>query len=152
MDTTDIKALNTLQHDGRATWATLGATLGMTGPAAAERVRKLESDGVIRGYAALVDAHAVGAMLTAFIAVSLDRPAARAPFLRRIARLDEIQECHHVAGDDDYLLKARCADTDALDHLLTEELKGIQGVVRTRTTIVLRTMKESVVVPLPSHD
>jgi Lrp/AsnC family leucine-responsive transcriptional regulator len=152
MDATDLKAIATLQRAGRATWATLGAELGMTGPAAAERVRKLETDGVIRGYAALVDPHAVGAMLTAYIAVSLDRPTARAPFLRRIARLDEIQECHHVAGDDDYLLKARCANTDALDHLLTDELKGIPGVVRTRTTIVLRTMKESVVVPLPPHD
>src|SRR5271155_4657531 len=98
MDATDLKAIAALQQHGRASWATLGNTLGMTGPAAAERVHKLEADGVIRGYTALIDPNAVGATLTAFIAVSLDRPAGRAQFLRRIARLPEIQECHHIAG------------------------------------------------------
>src|SRR5271163_4718514 len=112
MDAIDLKAIAALQKSGRESWATLGATLGMTGPAAAERVHKLEADGVIRGYAALVDPHAVGAALTAYIAVTLDRPASRVPFLRRVGRLSEIQECHHVAGDDDYLLKVRCAGTD----------------------------------------
>jgi Lrp/AsnC family transcriptional regulator, leucine-responsive regulatory protein len=152
MDAIDIKAIATLQHDGRASWATLGDTLGMTGPAAAERVRKLEEAGVIRGYAALISPEAVGASLTAYIAVTLDHPKTRAAFLRRVARLSEVQECHHVAGDDDFLLKVRCAGTADLDRLLTDELKALPGIVRTRTTVVLRTMKESVVVPLPPHD
>jgi Lrp/AsnC family leucine-responsive transcriptional regulator len=148
MDAIDLRAIAVLQKKGRASWATLGAALDMTGPAAAERVHKLEADGVIRGYAALVDPYAVGATLTAYIAVTLDRPASRVRFLRRVGRLREIQECHHVTGGDDYLLKVRCADTDALDRVLTDELKAVPGVVRTHTTIVLRTLKESVVVPL----
>ena len=151
MDAIDLKAIAALQKKGRASWATLGAALGMTGPAAAERVHKLEADGVIRGYAALVDPYAVGATVTAYIAVTLDRPGSRVRFLRRVGRLREIQECHHVSGDDDYFLKVRCADTDDLDRVLTDELKAVPGVVRTRTTIVLRTLKESVVVPL-QHD
>jgi len=151
VDAIDLKAIAALQQSGRASWAALGATLGMTGPAAAERVHKLEQDGVIRSYAALVDPHAVGATLTAYVAVTLDRPATRAPFLRRVARLAEVQECHHVAGDDDYLLKVRCAGTDDLDRVLTDELKAVPGVVRTRTTVVLRTLKESVVVPLSTE-
>lgn len=152
MDTIDIKAVERLQLAGRESWATLGVALGMTGPAAAERVRRLEADGVIRGYAALVDPEAVGAGLSAFVAVSLERPGNRAAFLRRVSRLTEIQECHHVAGDHDYLLKVRCASTADLDRILTDELKGVPGVVRTRTTVVLRTLKESVIVPLPDTD
>jgi Lrp/AsnC family transcriptional regulator, leucine-responsive regulatory protein len=152
MDATDLKALATLQQSGRASWAMLGTELGMTGPAAAERVHKLEADGVIRGYTAILDPKAVGASLTAYVAVSLDRPSTRQPFLRRVARLPEIQECHHVAGDDDYLLKVRCTGTDDLDRILTDELKAITGVVRTRTTVVLRTIKETTAIPLPSHE
>ena len=152
MDTIDIKAVERLQVAGRESWATLGVALGMTGPAAADRVRRLEADGVIRGYAALVDPEAVGAGLTAFVSVTLERPGNRAAFLRRVGRLAAIQECHHVAGDYDYLLKVRCAGTAALDHLLTDELKAVPGIVRTRTTVVLRTLKESVIVPLPDTD
>jgi Lrp/AsnC family leucine-responsive transcriptional regulator len=152
MDSTDIKAVGRLQLAGRESWATLGLALGMTGPAAAERVRRLEADGVIRGYAALIDPVAVGASLTAFVAVTLERPGNRTAFLRRVARLAEVQECHHIAGDYDYLLKVRCTGTTDLDRVLTNELKSVQGVVSTRTTVVLRTLKESVVVPLPDVD
>ena len=152
MDTIDLKAVERLQVMGRESWATLGVALGMTGPAAAERVRRLEADGVIRGYAALVDPDAVGAGLTAFVSVTLERPGNRAAFLRRVSRLTAIQECHHVAGDYDYLLKVRCAGTGDLDRILTDELKGVPGVVGTRTTVVLRTLKESVIVPLPDTD
>src|SRR5262249_13462169 len=115
MDTIDLKAVSHLQLAGRESWATLGVALGMTGPAAAERVRRLEADGVIRGYAALIDPQRVGASLTAYVAVTLERPGNRAAFLRRVSRLVEVQECHHVAGDYDYLLKVRCAGTSDLD-------------------------------------
>jgi Lrp/AsnC family transcriptional regulator, leucine-responsive regulatory protein len=147
-----MKAVGRLQLAGRESWATLGLALGMTGPAAAERVRRLEADGVIRGYAALIDPQAVGASLTAFVAVTLERPGNRTAFLRRVARLAEVQECHHIAGDYDYLLKVRCTGTTDLDRVLTNELKSVQGVMSTRTTVVLRTLKESVVVPLPDVD
>src|SRR5579862_316138 len=149
MDAIDTKALMVLQAAGRESWAALGETLGMTGPAAAERVRRLEERGVIRGYTAIVDPPAVGAGLAAFIAVSLDRPKDRAKFLALVASSAEIQECHHVAGDDDYLLKVRCRDTADLERLLTHDLKGLTGVARTRTTVVLSTVKETLVVPLP---
>ena len=67
--------------------------------------------------------------------------------MKKIATLPEVAECHHVAGDDDYLLKVRCRGTRDLDRLLVESLKSIPGV-RTRTTIVLSTAKESVAIPL----
>ncbi len=124
----------------------------MTGPAAAERVRRLESIGVITGYRAVIDPRAVGLGLTAFVAVSLGGGADRAAFLERIGRMPEVEECHHVTGDDDYLLKVRCAGTPELDRLLVQDLKGHGGNVRTRTTVVLGTAKETSVVPLPDPE
>jgi Lrp/AsnC family leucine-responsive transcriptional regulator len=152
MDAMDMKAVAHLQAAGRESWTRLGETLGVTGPAAAERVRRLEERGVIRGYAALLDPEAVGARLTAFVAVTLEHPKYRRAFLRRVETLAEVQECHHVAGDDDYLLKVRCSGTGHLDRVLSDELKGVPGVLRTRTTIVLGTVKETTVLPLPEDD
>jgi Lrp/AsnC family leucine-responsive transcriptional regulator len=144
----DYKVINKLMRLGRATWSELADHVGLSAPAAADRVRRLEERGVIQGYAALVDAAAVGYPLTAFVAVRLDRPKHRAPFLARVRATPEIAECHHVTGDDDYLLKVRCRSPQHLDEILTASIKGPREVVRTRTTIVLSTAKETVVLPL----
>ncbi len=133
----DVKALKLLMRNGRASWAELGEFLGLSAPSAADRVRKLEQRGVIRGYAALVDPASVGHPLTAYVSVSLASHRNRAAFLRAISKMDQVVECHHVAGDDDYLLKVRCRGTQDLDHLLATQLKDKLGVARTRTTIVL---------------
>jgi Lrp/AsnC family leucine-responsive transcriptional regulator len=144
----DYKALKRLMVQGRATWAELAADMGLSAPAAAERVRKLEQQMIITGYAALVDPASVGYPLTAFVSVTLDRPKHRAPFLVAIAKMTEIVECFHIAGDGDYLLKVRCRGTHDLDQLLTSGIKGVPGVAQTRTTIVLSTLKDSVVTPI----
>jgi len=144
----DVKALKLLMRSGRATWAELGQLLDLSAPSAADRVRKLEQRGVIRGYAALVDPASAGHPLTAYVSVSLTSHRDRAAFLRAISKMENVAECHHVAGDDDYLLKVRCRGTQDLDHLLAKELKDKLRVARTRTTIVLSTAKESVRVPI----
>src|SRR6185503_14384638 len=115
MDTTDMKALAVLQKDGRVTWASLGEALGLTAPAAADRVHRLEEAGVVAGYTALVDARALGVDLTAFVSVSLSSHARRTAFLAMVARTTEILECHHIAGDEDFLLKVRCRGTGDLE-------------------------------------
>jgi len=148
MDSLDSKALVALMRNGRATWAEIGDALALSAPSAADRVRKLEQQGVIRGYTALIDPGALGYTLTAFVSVSLARQRNRAAFLKGIQKLDEVVECHHVSGDDDYLLKVRCRGTQDLDRLLAIELKEKIGVARTRSTIVLSTAKESVRVPV----
>ena len=148
MDTLDRKALHLLMRQGRATWAELGQTLGLSAPSAADRVRKLEEAKVITGYAALLDPTSVGYPLTAFIFVTLGNSRNRAVFLRAIAKMEQVSECHHIAGDDDYLLKVRCRTTADLDHLLAKELKDKLGIARTRTTIVLATAKESIQIPI----
>jgi Lrp/AsnC family transcriptional regulator, leucine-responsive regulatory protein len=152
VDSLDTKAVHALQRNARITWAELGETLGLSPPSAADRVRKLEQQGVIRGYAALLDPGAFGYHLTAFVSVSLANQRHRAAFLKAIDKLDEVLECHHVSGDDDYLLKIRCRGTHDLDRLLTIELKQKIGVARTKTIIVLSSAKESVRIPIPEGE
>jgi Lrp/AsnC family transcriptional regulator, leucine-responsive regulatory protein len=149
MDEIDYKIVEVLMQQGRITWAELGNILGMSAPAAAERVRQLEAQGVIKHFAAQIDPLALDYSLAAFIAVSLARPEHRDGFLVKVQELPEVQECHHVTGDDDYWLKVRCTSTSHLDWLLREQLKSLPGVLRTRTTIILSTAKETSAVPLP---
>lgn len=150
MDGIDLKVLRRLMENGRTTWAELGALLDLSPPAAAERVKKLEERGVIRGYTAIVDARALGCSLTAFIGVVLDRPRDREPFLQKVEQLPTVQECHHVAGEEDYLLKVKVPGLPELEQLVSDELKSLAGVVKTRTTIVLSTPFETHRLPLPA--
>ena len=144
MDSIDKKILTRLMREGRASWAALGKATGLSPAAAAQRVRRLERDGVIRGFATLLDADAVGAGLLAFVAVRFSDPAPRTRFLKRVRSLPWIQECHHVTGEMDYLLKIRCAGTKALERLISVELKDRCRVTETRTSIVLTSVKETV--------
>ncbi|PZV08623.1 MAG: Lrp/AsnC family transcriptional regulator [Leptolyngbya sp.] len=143
LDNLDIKTLSLLCQRGRMTWAELAGQLGLSAPAAADRVKRLEERGIITGYSARLDAEALGLTLTAFIAITLDQPHHREGFLAEVQATAEILECHHVTGDDDYLLKVRCCHTRALEALITQKLKAIAGVVKTRTLIALSTVKET---------
>ena len=147
MDAIDIAILRRLMERARTTWAELGSLLGLSAPAAADRVRKLEDAGVIRGYTALVDPDAAGCGLGAFVSVTLERADDRRPFLDMVRSLPEILECHHVAGAEDYILKLRCADTRELERLISDRLKSVPGV-RTRTGVILSTVKETHILPV----
>jgi len=148
MDELDRKTLQFLMRQGRGTWAELGKLLHLTAPAAAERARKLEADGAIMGYAALTNPDKLGFPLTAFVSVTVGDQRKRSAFLRLVERQQQIVECHHVAGEDDYLLKVRCRGTHDLDHFLSKTLKDGIGVARTRTTIALCTPQETVRTPV----
>ncbi len=151
MDAIDSKVLSCLAQNGRISWADLAHQLGMSAPAAADRVRKLEEAGIVRGYAAIIPPQAMGLQLTAFVGVTFGKSKHRKPFLKAIQRIPEILECHHVAGDEDFLLKVLTRDTGHLDHLVSEQLRAIPGVLRTRTTVVLSTQKEGHYRPTQPH-
>jgi len=148
VDEIDIKILQQLMVQGRITWSELASLLQLSAPATADRVRRLEEKGIIQSYAALVNPELIGCSITAFIAVTLDRPAHQQGFLDLVNQLPEIQECHHVTGDDDYLLKVRCASTRSLEALISNQIKGLPGILRTRTTLALSTVKETPVLPI----
>lgn len=143
IDDTDKTILDELMRDGRATWAALGELTGLSPAALAQRVRKLERDGVITSYAAILDPDAVGAGLLAFVSVRFYDQAKRDRFLVLIKTMPWVQECHHVTGEMEYLLKVRCSGTRALERLITDELMGKCKVAETRTSIVLATAKET---------
>lgn len=148
MDHLDVKIIGSLMEDARMTWAELASKVGLSAPAAADRVNRLVKKGLIKKFGILMDPERAGLYCTAFIAVSLENPAHREQFLEKVIGLSVVQECHHVAGDYDYLLKVRCRNTKALDHIVSFELKSMPGIVRTRTTIVLDTLKETEEIPL----
>jgi len=147
LDALDSTAVDILARQGRISWADLGEKLGLSPPAAAERVRRLEAQGVILGFAAVVAPPTVGYPLLAFIGVTLDHVKHRPAFLRLVEKLPQILECHHVAGEEDFVLKVRCRDIQDLETLITEQIKGLTGVARTRTSIALSTVKETFRLP-----
>jgi len=125
----------------------VAAVTGLSGPAVGERVRKLEDRGVISGYSARIVPEALGLGLTALVAVTLAGPQYRDSFLAGIAQLHGVVECHHVAGDDDYILKAHVAGTSGLEALVSEGIKSLPGIARTSTTVVLSTALERPLAP-----
>ena len=150
MDEIDAKLLDLLQRDGRATQLELARSVGLSQPAVAERIRKLEQAAVITGYAARVDPAKLGKDVTAFIGVAVEHPKYFEEFARRVLSLPEVLECHRVAGQDSYVLKVRTTNTRTLDRLLVETLRTIAGVTRTQTTIVLSSIKEETYEQVPN--
>ena len=142
MDPKDLEILDSLVFDGRMTFSDLAERIALSGPSTAERVRRLESTGVIRGYSAVLEPEAVDASFAAFVSVTLESPAAREPFFSAIDAEPAVLEAHHVAGDADYLLKIRCAGTRDLETIISERIKGVAGVARTQTVVVLSTLFE----------
>ena len=151
LDHVDLVLLGRLCRDGRATWAELSAEVGLTPPAVAARVRRLAERGVIRQFAALVGPETVGAV-TAFVEVTFDDPQAHDEFRQVVSRLVAVQECHRVAGDTHYLVKLRARSSTELEGLLVTVLPKAARGATFRVSMVLATVKESPVFPLPRHD
>jgi Lrp/AsnC family leucine-responsive transcriptional regulator len=149
MDALDYRIVDMLQRDGRATQLEISRAVGLSQPAVAERIRKLEERGVITGYVARVDASKLGKDITAFIGVNIEHPKYFEGFAKKVMALPEVLEAHRVAGQDSYILKVKTANTRTLDQLLVETLRTISGVTRTHTTIVLTSIKEETLVSVP---
>ncbi|HEX8700948.1 MAG TPA: Lrp/AsnC family transcriptional regulator [Myxococcaceae bacterium] len=142
MDALDHNILDLLQRDGRATQLEISRAVGLSQPAVAERIRKLEERGVITSYTARVDAKKLGKDITAFIGVTIEHPKYFEGFAKKVMAMPEILEAHRVAGQDSYILKVKTSNTRTLDQLLVETLRTIAGVTKTNTTIVLSSIKE----------
>lgn len=145
LDDVDLRIVTELLRDGRAPVSQLAESVGLSRPAVAERIEKLERNGVIRGTTAVVHPSAVGKRVTAFVAArgsaQLD-PKARKAF-DALLRSDEVLEAHTVAGDDCYLLKVRTDSIASLNNLVSK-LGAAPLSLSTRTTIVMKTHCEKV--------
>ncbi|WP_034087566.1 Lrp/AsnC family transcriptional regulator [Streptacidiphilus albus] len=141
MEELDRQIVQLLVADGRMSYTDLGKATGLSTSAVHQRVRRLEQRGVIRGYAAIVDPEAVALSLTAFISVKPFDPSAPDDVPDRLVGLEEIEACHSVAGDENYILKVRVPSPGDLEDLLAR-IRTAAGV-STRTTVVLSTPYES---------
>jgi Lrp/AsnC family leucine-responsive transcriptional regulator len=141
LDAIDLKILYILQNDGRRRLADIADEVDLSAPAVMERVKKLEAGGVIRGYQALLDGKKVGKDITAFIGVSVGNQRDIDKFAAQMMRHADVLECHHVTGDESFILKVKAANTGALEKLLGI-IRSVEGVTRTVTKVVLSTAKE----------
>jgi Lrp/AsnC family leucine-responsive transcriptional regulator len=116
-------------------------------PAVMERVKKLEANGVIKGYGAMLDSKMVGKDITAFIGVSIGHQRDIDRFATQILHYPDVLECHHVTGDESFILKVKAGNTGSLEKLLGE-IRSVEGVTRTVTKVVLSTAKESQILEL----
>ncbi|MFO7262037.1 MAG: Lrp/AsnC family transcriptional regulator [bacterium] len=148
MDNTDRQILAILQQNARTPNAEIARRVGMAPSAVFERIRKLEERGVIARYQAVVNPRALGLPLVAFVFVRTAEPPGACDAAVRLAAIPGVQEVHHIAGEDCYLVKVRAADPEALGRILREEFGAIGTIRSTRTTIVLETIKETAELPL----
>lgn len=152
LDRTDLRMLAILQRHGRITNAELAAQVRLSPSACLRRLQRLEADGVIAGYAAQVDPTAVGLGLSAFVRVQLEHhdSASVARFVEAVNAWSEVVACHALSGDMDYLLHVFVADLDHFSAFLLDKLLNASGVADVNSSVVLRTVKRSRSLPLPS--
>ena len=152
IDQTSRVILETLQSDARISNAEIGRRVGLAPSAVFERIRKLEERGAVRGYNANIDPAAVHLGLLAFVLVRSDERGGAPRTEAALVAIPEVQEVHHVAGEDCFMLKVRARDTAALNDLLANQIGSLESVRSTKTTIVLRTAKETSTIPIASPE
>ena len=152
IDQTSLVILETLQSDARISNAEIGRRVGLAPSAVFERIKKLEERGAVRGYNANIDPAAVDLGLLAFVLVRAEERGGAPRTEAALVAIPEVQEVHHVAGEDCFMLKVRARDTSALNDLLANQIGALESVRSTKTTIVLRTAKETSTIPIASPE
>jgi Lrp/AsnC family transcriptional regulator, leucine-responsive regulatory protein len=137
----DRKIVSLLARNGRMSFTELAKQAGLSVSAVHQRVRRLEQDGVIKGYAAMFNPEDIGLPLTAFVSIKPFDASAPDDLPQRLEHLTAIEACHSVAGDENYILKVRVPSPAALEELLYQ-IRTLGGV-STRTTVVLSTPYEN---------
>jgi Lrp/AsnC family leucine-responsive transcriptional regulator len=152
LDAIDRQILRELQADGRMSHAALAEAVGLTTTPLRQRVEKLERHGVIRGYRADVDPELVGRGTMAFVHVTLKEHALsrHKKFVEAATAMPEVLEAHHIAGEEDFVLKVVVESVSAFERFLLEQLTTIAGIARVKTTFVLSTAKAGA--PIPVED
>lgn len=152
IDEIDRKILEKLQQNARVSNSSIGRAVGLTPSAVSDRIRRLERDGILLGYEARVAPEALGAGLLSFVSVRSDERPSELETADRLAALPGVQEVHHVAGEDCFLVKLRAANPSALGRLLREQVGAIGSVTGTHTTIVLETVVEHGRIDVPGAE
>ena len=142
LDDIDLKILHLLLQDGRISHTAIAKETDLSGPSVYARVQRMEREGIIKGYTALLAPKKVGRGLAAFVRIRTQTPGYYSEAFERFLQEEEqILECHDVDGEDCYILKVRTASTQSLQKLLAT-IRSFPGITRTVTTIALETLKE----------
>ncbi|HJP62442.1 MAG TPA: Lrp/AsnC family transcriptional regulator [Mucilaginibacter sp.] len=151
LDKTDLHILRLMQENARISNADLARELGMAPSGVLERVKKLEQKGVIQQYTAHINPIALQQKMLAFIFMkATDGPGCN-DTAKQLAQIPEVQEVHHIAGEDCYLVKVRTYDSSTLMSLMRGKFSQIPNLLSTRTTIVLETVKEQQQLVIPEN-
>lgn len=144
LDRIDRNILSALARNGRLSMAELANRVGLSKTPVQARVRRLERDGIIRGYTALIDHERIGEGHVAFVQVTLSdtRSAALNAFNEAAAGIAEVEQCHMIAASFDYLLKVRTADIAAYRRVLGERISSLPHVEHTSTFVAMETVKD----------
>jgi Lrp/AsnC family leucine-responsive transcriptional regulator len=150
LDRTDRRILECLQADGRISNVDLARKVNLTPTPCIERVKRLERQGYIRGYTAILDPQMVDASLLVFVEIDLSHnsPDAFRKFREEARKLPEILDCHLVSGNFDYLIKARVSDMKAYRELLGDKILSLPSVNGSRSYVVMEEVKETLNLPL----
>lgn len=150
LDTTDLRILDELQHDGSLSNVELAKRVHLSPSPCLARVKAMEAAGIIVRYVALANAAALGLGLNVFISISLKSQdkEALANFERSIAEHDEVMECYLMTGDSDYLIRVAVADIGALEHFILEQLTPIPGIDKIRSSFALKQVSYKTALPL----
>lgn len=145
LDKLDRRILDVLQNDGRISNVALAKQIGLSPTPCLERVKRLEEQGYITGYFAKVDGSKLGAGMLVFVEITLVKTATDIfeEFSKAVRACDDIQECHLVSGNFDFLLKARVADMSSYRILLGDTLLQLPGVSESRTYVVMEEIKQT---------
>lgn len=152
IDATDKKILNILQQSGRITNAKLAQEVGLSPPAVLERVRRLESSGIIEKYVAILDREQAGFGLQTIIMVCLSHHqiSSLENVKARLTQMNEVLECHQLTGEVDFLLKVAVKDMNSYTDFVNNKLSGIPGIQNVKTSFILETLKNSTALNLIS--
>ena len=150
LDDTDRRILTVLQKMGRMSNADLADKINLSPSACHRRVQRLEADGIIKDYVALLDPRAVDRRTTVFVEISLSGQADEvlAAFEREVALVPDVLECHLMAGTADYLLKVVAADSDDFAAIHRQHLSRLPGVAQMQSSFALRTVFKTTALPL----
>ncbi len=143
MNDIDKKILKILQNSARTTNVEIARQIKMAPSAVLERIRRLEKKNIIQKYSAVINPREIKKNLLAFVLVKANGPIVDNKTAKELAKVDEIQEVHMVAGEDCFLVKIRAENTEELSSLLRNKIAKIKSISSTSTTIVLETVKES---------
>ena len=151
LDSIDRKILELLQANSNITNAQLAIEVGLSPAPTLERVKKLETAGVIKSYHAVIDTASVGLGVSTFVMASLKGHNKEniSKFMESISEIEEIVECHHVTGQADFILKIVCTDIPSYQNLMLEKVTNIEVVDNLQSMVILSTFKDTKIVPIP---